>query len=351
LAKGTLLFIGNFLPVPRYNKNVWHFLAEQLEHAGWTVETTSGKVSKLPRLVEMLCTILQKRRSYQVAHIDVFSGKAFVYAQLSTCLLKILKKKIVITLHGGGLPEFAAKHPGAVCNLLTAADAVVTPSAYLQTAFKDIRSDIYLIPNPIDLTESIFRERKHTAPRLIWVRAFHAVYNPCMAVKAAFLLKEDYPNIHLMMLGPDKGDGSLGKLLKLSEELGMKSNIQIVGHVTHTEIPQWLDKADIFINTSNYDTAPRSILEAMANGLCVVSTNVGGIPLLAEDGSEAILVEADDSVGMAEAIEQVLTDPDLADRLSKNARIRAEKSDWSVILPKWDELFTQMNNLSKQVTL
>ena len=332
--------IGNFLPSPKHNKNVWYFLAEKLADTGWSVTTTSDKDNQFIRLLDMLFTIWRRKNSYQVAHIDVFSGKAFIYAQLSTCLLKMLKKRIVITLHGGGLPEFAAKKPYAVRAVLTAANAVVTPSPYLQNAFKDIRSDIILIPNPIDLTESIVKVREKALPKLIWIRAFHAVYNPCMAVKVVFLLKEDYPGIELMMLGTDKGDGTLGALLKLAEDLGVKPNLQIVGPVSHSEIPRWLDKADIFINTSNYDTAPRSILEAMANGLCVVSTNVGGIPLMAADNVEALLVDAGDARSMAMAVQRVLEDPELANMLSKNARNRAKLSDWSVILPQWNKLLS-----------
>lgn len=347
LTKGTLLFIGNFLPVPRYNKNVWHFLTERLSENGWSIITTSNKESQIFRLVEMLFTTWSKRRSYQVAHIDVFSGKAFVYAHLSTNLLKWLNKTIVLTLHGGGLPEYANRHPRSFQKVLTRADVVVTPSGYLQTAFSVIRPDIKLIPNPINLQESIYRERSKISPRLIWVRAFHSVYNPSMAVRVLHFLSAQYPEVHLCMLGPDKGDGSLSKALKLSNELGVRSNLQIVGHVTHGEVPGWLNEADIFINTSNYDTAPRSLLEAMANGLCVVTTNVGGIPLMALDGVEAILVEPDDAHAMASAVANLLQDPAMANKLSRSARFRAEQSDWSSILPNWDELFSELLHFPK----
>lgn len=341
-AKGTLLFIGNYLPVPRYNKNVWHFLAENLSHSGWNVITTSNKENQFLRLMDMLITIWRSRHSYQIAHIDVFSGKALLYAKISTILLRWLKKTIVLTLHGGGLPEYAAKHPRYVRQVLTAADVVVTPSAYHQQAFLHIRSDIKLIANPINLQEAVYRERSVAAPRLIWVRAFHDVYNPDMAIRVLHLLSLEYPEVHLCMLGPDKGDGSLESAMKLSKEFGIESKLQIVGHVTHAEVPRWLDQADIFINTSNYDTAPRSLLEAMANGLCVVSTNVGGIPMMATDKVEAILVDPDDFEAMALAVKHVLDSPDLTNKLNKNARLRAEQSDWSAILPKWDALFSEL---------
>lgn len=342
MSSRSILMIGNFLPSPKHNKNVWHFLAEKLAETGWSVITTSDKDNQFIRLLDMLFTIWRRRYSYQVAHIDVFSGKAFIYAKLSTVLLKLLKKTIVLTLHGGGLPDFSMKYPRSVRRLVLAADVVVTPSVYHQKAFSHIRSDIEQIPNPIDLREAIYRERKKVVPRLIWVRAFHDVYNPNMAISVLHLLSLEYLEVELCMLGPDKGDGSLESALKLAKKLGIESKLQLVGHVTHGEVPRWLDKADIFINTSNYDTAPRSLLEAMGNGLCVVSTNVGGIPLIATDRFEAILVDPDDFEGMALAVKQVLDSPELANKLSKNARLRAEQSDWSKILPKWDELFSKL---------
>ena len=153
--------------------------------------------------------------------------------------------------------------------------------------------------------------------------------------------------VKLMMIGPDKGDHSLNNLMELARELGVTNNIEIVGPIVHSDVPCWLDKADIFINTSNFDTAPSSLMEAMANGLCVVSTNVGGIPYLAENGVEAILVEPNDPVSLANAVSEILAHPDFASTLSRNARIRAEQSDWAVILPRWESLLLSVIEASR----
>ena len=342
MTNRTLLFIGNFLPSPKHTKHVWHFLVEHLQNAGWSVITTSNQEKQLPRLIDMLSTVWRERQNYQAAHIDVFSGKAFIYAWLTTWLLKILKKKIAVTLHGGGLPDFSRKYHFFFKEYLGIPDVVVTPSPFLKESFKHIRSDIKIIPNPIDLTESLFRQRDSIQPKLIWVRAFHSVYNPTLAIKVLAFIKRTFPEAKLWMLGPDKGDHSLANVLNLAEKLGVTHSVEIVGHIAHAEIPIWLNKADIFLNTSNYDTAPRSLLEAMANGLCVVSTNVGGIPHLAENGVEAILVDPNDPDSMADAVIKILSSPDFAFKLSRNARTRAEKSDWSAILPSWESLFSNL---------
>ena len=72
--------------------------------------------------------------------------------------------------------------------------------------------------------------------------------------------------------------------------------------------------------------------------LCVVSTNVGGIPYLLEHEHDALLVPPNDPAAMATAVRRLLTEPGLAERLSRNARQKAEQFDWSTILPQWEAL-------------
>jgi len=351
MTKPCILMIGNYLPATRWNKNIWHFLSERLENLGWEVITTSSKVHQLPRLLDMIMTVWNQRKRYNLSQIDVFSGKAFIYAEVCSWLLSRLNKPIILTLHGGGLPEFASRYPNRVKRVLQKVDVVITPSPFLQKGLSEFRSDIRLIPNPIDLSASIFRLRKKVSPNLIWVRAFHQVYNPTLAPRVIKELASDFPNIHLSMLGPDKGDGSLAKMMALAKALDVKDKIEVIGGVEHTEIPKWLDKAEIFINTSNYDTSPRSLLEAMANGLCVVSTNVGGITNIVKNGESGILVPPGNAQAMANAIRLILTQPGLDSRLSAAARNRAEQNDWSCILPQWDSLFMEVEEIYHQVNV
>ncbi|MFA7407278.1 MAG: glycosyltransferase family 4 protein [Anaerolineaceae bacterium] len=342
MSKGSLLLIGNHLPTDKINKNVWHYLAEKLQSRGWGVITTSSATSKPLRLLDMAFTILFKKRRYSLAQIDVFSGKAFIFTQVCSFLLDNLDKPIVMTLHGGGLPDFARRYPKRFKRTLTRAAAVVSPSPYHQIELKKYQADIHLIPNPIDLATLTFRHRLMPTANLLWIRSFHEIYNPSMAPRVLQQLAPDFLDIQLSMIGPDKGDGSLQRMLTLAEELAVRDRIHIVGGLPHTEVPGWLSKGDIFINTTNFDTAPRSVIEAMASGLCIVSTDVGGIPYLVEHEQEGILVPPDDAPAMAAAIKRLLIEPNLGCKLSTNARIKAENYDWSQILTKWEALFDTM---------
>lgn len=338
----AILMIGNYLDTPKRNQNVWHSLAERLGSLGWSVITSSTYFNQVHRLANMVWTVITKRKQYQVAQIDVFSGKAFIWSEVCLRLLKILRKPVVLTLHGGRLPEFAETHPKRVKWVLQNADIVVSPSPFHEKAFKDWRDDIRIIPNPINIGAYKFVQRNRLRDKLVWVRAFHSVYNPSMAAQVIGLLSTDFPDIELIMVGPDKEDGSLEDMLNTADSLGVSSHIYVIKGVPHEEIPEILNRGDVFINTTNYDTAPRSLLEAMANGLCIVSTNVGGVPWMINQEEDGMLVPPNDPKAMADAVRRLLTEPDLAARLSINARRKAEALCWEDILPRWESLFRSL---------
>lgn len=333
-----MLIVGNFLSAAGYTRQFCEDLAERLRAVGWSVVTTSHKPNRLARLVDMVVTTWRRRNEYEVAQVDVFSGPAFFWAEAVCWTLQRAGKPYILTLRGGNLPEFARRYPKRVSRLLNSATAVTTPSHYLLEQMKAYRQDIHLIPNALDLSCYRFRLRQRAQPRLIWLRSFHSIYNPTLAPRMLAQLISDFPNIHLMMVGPDKGDGSLQAVQRMTNGLGLNSHITFPGSVPKAAVPKWLNKGDIFVNTTNVDNMPVSVLEAMACGLCVVSTDVGGIPYLMEHERDALLVPPNDPKAMAKAVRRILTEPGLAEHLSANARCKAEQFDWSVILPQWERL-------------
>jgi glycosyltransferase involved in cell wall biosynthesis len=316
-------------------------LADQFRKQGRRLVTTSNKKDRLARLIDMLSTAWAHRRTYSVAQVDVYSGPAFFWAEAVCWVLSGARKPYILTLHGGNLPDFAHRRPCRVRRLLKSAAVVTTPSRYLMETMHTYRDDMTLIANPLDIGTYNFRLRKKADPRLVWLRAFHALYNPAMAPKVLAVLVKDFSDISLIMAGPDKGDGSLQGMQKVASELGVTDRIILPGKVAKSDISIWLNKGDIFLNTTSVDNTPVSVMEAMACGLCVVSTNVGGISYLLDNEKDALLVPPDDPWAMAAAIRRILTEPGLAQRISLNARKKAEQCDWSFIMPKWEKLFLQ----------
>ena len=108
------------------------------------------------------------------------------------------------------------------------------------------------------------------------------------------------------------------------------------------EVPRHLCGYDIFLNTTNYESFGVSVMEAAASGMCLVTTNVGELSYLWQDGNDALIVPPDDPEAMAAAVQRILTEPGLAEKLSRNARKKAEEFAWSIILPQWEALLTKI---------
>jgi L-malate glycosyltransferase len=337
----NVLLVGNFLSAT-LGRAVGEDLAIQLSERGWSVILTSHKVGKIPRLADMVSSIWKKRKEYQVAQVDVFSGNAFVWAEAACWALRKCNKPYILTLRGGNLPVFSERWPDRVRNLLNSAAAVTTPSAYFLELMRPYRKDLILLPNPVQIKNYDFRERPEPQANLVWMRSFHSMYNPELSLKVLALLRKDFPQAKLSMIGPDRGDGSLQKTRETTKALNLTDCVVFPGKVNKSDIPMHLNQGDIFLNTTNLDNTPVSVMEAMASGMCIVSTNVGGLPYLLEDGVDSLLVDPDDAEKMLQAVLRILREPGLAGSLSRNTRSKAEQFDWSRILPQWEELFEKV---------
>jgi glycosyltransferase involved in cell wall biosynthesis len=337
-----VLLVGNFLSRHRATRMVAEDLAVRLEGAGWPVITTSSVRVRPARLAHMVATVVTRRNDYDVAHVDVFSSAAFRWAEASTWALRRVGKPYVLTLHGGNLPQLARRSPQRVRRLLDGAAAVTAPSPFLRrelsTRIGWDEERILHLPNPLDLASYHYQPRTTPRPRLVWLRAFHPTYDPVTAVRTAARLAEDVPDVRLNLVGPDTGDGSLGATVEEIRRLGLEDQVAIVGPVPKDQVPLALASGDIFLNTSRIDNTPVTVLEALASGLPVVSTNIGGLPHLLDDGHDALLVPPDDPDAMAAAVRRLLDEPGLAGRLAAAGHEKVEACDWSRVLPRWQAL-------------
>ena len=334
-----VLIISNFLSEKSGTHGVCEELAARLPAKGWEVETTSSVRNRPLRLLDMLRTVRRLRVSLDVAQIDIFSGLAFRWAEAITRLLAKKNVPIVMTLNGGNLPAFAKRNPARVRRLLAHANMVVAPSAYLRDALQEFCYHIQIIPNAIDVNRYSFRSRLAHAPRLVWLRAFHEIYNPALAVAVTHKLLNVYPDVHLTMIGPDKGQRRMIERALIAHDLS--DHIELRGPIEKSEVPAALNDAEIFLNTSNIDNTPVSVLEAQAAGLCVVSTNVGGLPHVIDHGKTGLLAPPNDLMACAAHIHAILQNPVLANELSEGAHRRAQSFDWAAVLDRWHEVLTE----------
>jgi len=337
-----LLIVGSFLPGFDLARYAGGNLAVEIVRSGGRVITTSHRRWRPLRLADMLRTIHRRRGDYDIAHVTVFSDRAFIYAECVVALSFLLGKRCTLGLHGGSLPDFARHHPARTRRLLKLSSVAVCPSRYLFEELKHFGKELHLIPNALHIAKYPCTAGRSPGSRLLWLRAFHAIYNPEMAIAMFSRVLDHTPHASMTMAGPDKGDGSFQAAKKMAKELGLLGRISFPGPIPKEDVPKVMAQHDVFVNTTNIDNTPVSVIEAMACGLPVVSTNPGGIPHLLEHGKTGLLVSPGDAQGMAGAVRSLLSEPRLAQNLGDNGRKLAESFDWNVVLPQWQRLFTRV---------
>lgn len=332
----TLLYIGNRLSKHGFTPTTIETLGLSFEQEGYKLYYASSKKSKGIRFVDMLLKTFQFRNKADYVIIDTYSTSNFWYAFAVSQLSRILGLKYITILHGGDLPKRLEKNPALCAMIFNNSYKNVAPSKYLMHYFElaNIKNLIY-VPNTIEIKNYPFKIRENVAPKLLWVRSFAKIYNPQMAINVFDAIKKEYPQAALCMVGPEK-DGSLEEAKKHAEKLGLTVNF--TGRLSKKEWVKLSENYDIFLNTTRFDNTPVSVIEAMALGLPVITTNVGGIPFLVENEKTAILVNDGDEKKMTEQIKYLIKNSHSAKSLSQNSRELAEKFDWNDIKSSWAKI-------------
>jgi glycosyltransferase involved in cell wall biosynthesis len=297
----------------------------------------SSKKNKLFRILEIIYFLVIKCFKIKIVVIHSFSTLAFYMTLIAAILCRLLNIKYIVIVHGGDYPNRIKKSPFFIKMIFKYSYLNISPSKYLQYEFSNLGYDFKFIPNAIDLKLFKFKERIEFKPNLLWVRAFDKIYNPTMAVLVVFQLKKKYPNVKLWMVG-NKCDHSYNETVALINKLNLKDNIELTGVLSHKDWAELSQKADIFINTTNIDNMPVSVLQAMALGLPVFSTDVGGVKWLIDDKINGIKCSAGNIDEMSDKILYYLNNQKELSILSKNARDIPLALQWDLVLPLWKEI-------------
>ena len=343
-----ILYIGNFLGDQKgYYSGPNKWLVNSLNKEKFDIKFSSTELSKIKRIFEISQLIINNRRNADLILIDTYSSQAFFFAFIASILSIFFKIKYILILHGGDLPARFTSTPKLSKYILKNAYKVVSPSEYLFQATKDAFGiEPQIIRNPVEIVLYKYKQRDITNPVLLWVRSFQAIYNPQMAIEVVHKLKLLYPKIQLYFVGPDKSN-MIPEIQMLINEKKLNDNISIKGKLT---IEQWMslsEKCNIFINTTNKDNTPISLLEAMALGLPVVSTRVGGIPYLVEENVDALCCEEGNADEMCTKIEELILNKEKTRNIITNARNKVEKKyNSEIVLQEWLNLIKTVPNKS-----
>ncbi|MCA0153705.1 glycosyltransferase family 4 protein [Winogradskyella vincentii] len=329
----NVLYIGNALSKKGKTSTTIETLGAKLSEF-CTVKVASKKSNKVLRLIDMVWSVLKHNRSTDYVLIDTYSTSNFYYAVVVSQFCRLLRLKYIPILHGGNL-EKRLIHNSRLSKLLFGnAHKLVAPSKFLESVFtKYGYKNLNYIPNFIEIKDYNFISNDIDDINLLWVRSFSSLYNPELALLVLEELKSKGLNSNLTMVGPEI-DGSMAKAKKIVKE--KKLDVKFTGKLSKKDWINLSKSHNVFINTTNIDNTPVSVIEAMALGLPVVSTNVGGIPYLIEDKKEGLLVPPNNAEAMSKAIIEIVNNNNNRNLLVNAARTKVERFDWDEVRPLWE---------------
>jgi L-malate glycosyltransferase len=145
----------------------------------------------------------------------------------------------------------------------------------------------------------------------------------------AQLPAKDAPGLRLLIVG---GGPQRAELEALALALGIGSQVQFAGAVAHAEVPDWLNRMDIYVAASRLDSESFgvAVLEASSCGLPVVVSDAGGLPEVVQDGETGLVVPREDPVALAAALQRLCGDAGLRRRLGAAGRARVQQHyEWA----------------------
>jgi glycosyltransferase involved in cell wall biosynthesis len=212
---------------------------------------------------------------------------------------------------------------------------LTTLSAHEKGTCADLRlapaEGIHVVPNGIDITRFDLSSETRSRARgdlgvaagdrlVLAVGRLSAEKGHAVLMRAFVELASDIADIRLIIAGDGPVKAALAK-----EAGGLIGQGRIYLPGTRTDVPELLAAADMFVLPSLYEGFGLAALEAMAAGLPVIATNVGGVPELVRDGTDGILVAPGDVGELKESIAALLVDPERAAALAAAARIRSRE--------------------------
>jgi N-acetyl-alpha-D-glucosaminyl L-malate synthase BshA len=318
------------------------------------VETPGYPVFREPQyLLALTNRLVQVARAYR---LDIIHAHyAIPHAAAAYLARQILASagnapRTITTLHGTDVTILGAdpSYRETVAFCIDQSDAVTAVSASLREDTKremPVKSDIVVIPNFLDCgfhrrtTDPQLRSRFCAPDEMLVIHISNL--RPVKQVDAvarvfAQIRKRMAARLLIVGEGPD-----LGRAERLIDELGITAHVELVGEAR--DVVGLLSVSDLFLLPSLQESFGLSALEAMACGVPVVASNVGGLHEVIDDGITGFLHNPSDIQGMAASGVRLLTDPDLHARVARDSRRTVQKRFCrDLVVPQYEAVYTQI---------
>jgi glycosyltransferase involved in cell wall biosynthesis len=266
---------------------------------------------------------LVARPGVSVMHVHIASRASFWRKSLFMAIGLAAGCKLLFHLHGGGFAQFyegcGRGGRGLIRFFLSRADAVVVLSERWREWVLSVvpGARVSCVPNPIPEPTAAAGDGRRAGGKVVLflgrLDRNKGIYDLLEVISA---LRSPIPEVRLVCAG----DGELDEVKRRAAELGIEDSVTMTGWIGAEEKAQWLARADVFVLPSYAEGLPMSVLEAMAAGMPVLASAVGGIPDVIADGVNGFLTAPGDKAMLERMLRRLLHDRALRARVGAAAR-------------------------------
>lgn len=302
-------------------------ITQRLNIEHYQSHQSGGKLFKLLFYFLSLPKIVLKMHKYDILHIHTASQWSFRRKFFIALIGKIMGKKMVIHLHGGKFDTYyknTYKFEKAMIRFFyKIADRVIILSREWKEKVKLFcdSEKLIVIPNCIPIG-SLNQEKKNKKPRnIIFLGELGLKKGVFDLLDAINLMELNENEVQFFLYG----NGELEKVKDKIQKLKLETIVHAPGWIFGKNKATALDQAYMFILPSYHEGLPVSLLEALANGIPVIATPVGGIPTAVKNGFNGFLVPVNSPGELSDSIQKLLIDNNLWSTFSINAFNTAKK--------------------------
>lgn len=294
--------------------------------AGWPV------LRALFRLLPYLLALWRAAGRCELLHVMANSGWSWhLFSAPAIWVARTRGVPVVVNYRGGEAGRFLRRQVRLVRLSMRRATTLAVPSGFLESVFSGHGMPATVLPNIVDLARFHPRaEGRGAGAHIVVTRNLEPVYDNTSALHAFARVLQQRPDARMTMAGSGP---QAAELQALARALGVAERVAFAGRLYREQVAELLRSADICLNPSLADNMPNSVLEAMASGVPVVSTRVGGVPYLVQHGRTALLVSPGQPQEMAKAMLRLLSDPALWHRLSAAGLAEVQRYSWDRVAP------------------
>lgn len=280
-------------------------------------------------------------KKIKIVHIHTASNNSFRRSAIFVDIAKMFNRKVVLHIHGGGFKDYYAHNKKFVHKVLDKCDTIIALTETWKEFFvNELKyNNTIIVPNIVEEPKIIYKQVKDERLHILYLGLITKQKGIYDLVETINEHKEEYNNKIVLHIG---GNGETETIKQMITQYALENIIKFEGWVSGDKKKELFNTADIFILPSYTEGLPISILEAMSYNLPIISTPVGGIPEVVEDGMNGILFAPGDKVAMYNAIAKLTKDSVLRKNIGKESYNKVTPHFPESVSKKLETIYTKL---------